>query len=416
MLTSNWIINKKDDLTYLIGSGLSSFIVVGVYYFSVYVLQWETSLISIVVFITMAFFFDSPHLFATYSRTYLDSKFFKQNQSLMLYSLLVIIIPPTFLTLYYVIGGKIMAEYFMSLFQIVALSYAYYHLSRQHWGIARFYATKYGENEVDRWADMSLFIFGMGYPFVFFAKHHLISYIPASGLIKQNYFIWEQLIFSMFVFVMIGFVFLLLSKEKEKYYVNIIKNMLLIITLSLIVFSTILKFSWNVVLTVIEHLLLAGFIITVIGALLRLYFNSQINTIKWLFIFTVLLVHNIILHLNIPSGFIVIALTIFHNIQYLKMVQVHNTNKYSFPTARQEHGLAAILTEKAGLAIIVYFVSSAIITALRSNSNIFHFLLTDQLGYFLAIMVFWGIAFHHYTLDAVIWRIRKTEVRKLFNL
>jgi hypothetical protein len=419
MIKSIWIINKKDDILYLIGSFLSSFIVIGTYYFSVHVLHFEAAVISVVVFLVMSFFFDSPHLFATYSRTYLDSTFFKQNKSLMLYSLLAIAIPPFLFISYYTVGGKVISEYFMGLFQIVALSYAYYHLSRQHWGIARFYAVKYGENETDRLADMLLFVFGMGYPYVFFAKSHLINYIPSEGLIEKNYFIWEQLIFSMFAIALFLFIIILINKNNNKYYINIVKNSLLIITISTLIFLAILKFTWSAVFEFLEYLFFSGFVLTLVGISTRIYFNfkfySQINAIKWLFIFTVLSVHNIILHLSVPLGFIIISLTIFHNIQYLKMVHVYNKNKYLTPSAEKEHGVAAILARNFGLAIFVYFISSAIITALRSN-NILYFFSIDPLSYFLAIAIFWGIAFHHYTLDAVIWRVRKTEVSKVFNL
>ena len=82
----NWVFSARRDLVFLIGSVLAGWLIFGMYM----LLGWNMILVWLIWVIVL----DTPHFFATYSRTYLDKAARKQMPRLLILSLGVFLIGP----------------------------------------------------------------------------------------------------------------------------------------------------------------------------------------------------------------------------------------------------------------------------------------------------------------------------------
>ena len=86
-ISFNWIIDKKNDLLFYIGSALMGWLYVGIILFTVWVLPNPRNAaftifhiggidipltLDLIVYSSWAFLFDAPHIWSTLSRTFLD--------------------------------------------------------------------------------------------------------------------------------------------------------------------------------------------------------------------------------------------------------------------------------------------------------------------------------------------------------
>jgi hypothetical protein len=168
-------------------------------------------------------------------------------------------------------------------------------------------------------------------------------------------------------------------------------------------------FGFDTVLQVFSKSMLAGFVATLLLQglyLTRLASKEQpLNRPKWLFLIVVLATHNIILLLQLPVLVQIICLTIFHNIQYHRIVRFHNGNQYGGPEAPAQFGFAATLAQRVLVYIGLALVWSLFPMVPRAAAVTL--IQTPVLNFTLSAF-FWGIAFNHYFLDAVIWRVRRS--------
>jgi len=130
-----WIVSKRYDLAFIFGGAALSLSI------PLLVMQWPALLP--LIFWMWLLFFDGTHLYAAYSRTYLDRQFWKTDRALLLGSPAVIMLTLT-AVIFYVRSGNIRpVEYFL----VFAQAWAYYHLVRQHYGFVSLYDRKSGSTK-----------------------------------------------------------------------------------------------------------------------------------------------------------------------------------------------------------------------------------------------------------------------------
>jgi hypothetical protein len=174
--------------------------------------------------------------------------------------------------------------------------------------------------------------------------------------------------------------------------------------------------------------LLAGTIVLGIawlGRQIQRYFKSEpLNVPKYLLLAAAIPMHWIVLLTPMPHKPIAIVaiLTIYHNLQYHRLIWFHN-KKYvgTGNTAagrgdvelRQKYGAAELISRR-----LLYYIAFGIIFGLiyqgprqilgyislkDSDAGIKTQTFATQLG----ISFLWGYAFIHYYLDSKIWRVRR---------
>jgi len=323
-----WIISAPEDVVWFIGSVSASYALLGLTRFGIS---------PVAIFLIWAFVFDGPHVFGTFSRTYLDAEERRTRGLLLWGSLAFFALGPT---LYLVGLGK---EFFF-----FASLWAYYHLVKQHYGFMVLYKKKNQDlARVDQAIDRIFLSFGFWYPFVRFitvsAEAH--KRVPFS-LEGQGAVIAEQLMWWGFVASAMLFTARQLQRVARGERLNAPKYLLL---------AAAMPMHWVVFAALADNPL---------GPLLAVPF-----------------------------------LTIFHNIQYHRLVWFHNQNKYRAAGASpQRYGLAVAVSRH-------FLIYAAVGLAFNFIYHAPRYLLAAPYG--LAASCFWGYAFIHYYLDSKIWRVRR---------
>jgi hypothetical protein len=402
-----WIINKREDLQWLIFSALVGFVIIGIYYLLTGYYVLDKNICIGVIYLLWAMLFDATHAFATYTRTYFDNEYRENNKSLLWQSLIVFIIGPLFLISIFSVHtdlNETSAAFIV--FNRFGLCFAYYHLIRQHWGFIVLYRKKNGEtDEITRKLDGLLLMFGSIYPFVH-GQFDKIEPMHISETLVIPIEAWLNV--SIYTGI-IGGVLLLLSFVNNfysaKFYLRVISSINLIAS---VIINLTRYFTLSLLLQFVSFLCLIGFVLTIITYLVILFREKSTreqltnNYPKWLLLITVLFSYNLILHLNLPLYVIIASLTIFHNIQYHKIVNYHNINKYK-SGEEERFGFAVVLTQKIKVFIALALAFNLISYIPRVTSNI---LISSELINYILSSFFWGVAFHHYYLDSIIWKVR----------
>jgi hypothetical protein len=94
-----WVIGRASDLAFLIGGALVAFAMLGAH------LVWGVPAVFLYMFWVLAI--DGPHVFATFSRTYLDPEERAARTRLLAGSLLFFAVGPAAVGLSLVIGGAV---------------------------------------------------------------------------------------------------------------------------------------------------------------------------------------------------------------------------------------------------------------------------------------------------------------------
>jgi hypothetical protein len=107
-----------------------------------------------------------------------------------------------------------------------------------------------------------------------------------------------------------------------------------------------------------------------------------------------------------------LVLNIWHNIQYILIVWMYNTNRFKGGVT-EEHRLLSTLSQSKNWPIyfFVCFAASTIAyTSVETGLKAFSDFLPQTLP--LALVVYAAINFHHYIVDGVIWKVRKRSVQE----
>ena len=345
MISLGWIINKKDDLIWFIGSVITSYA-----FLAANLLLVRFGLSVMIVTWIWALGFDGPHVFGTISRTYADNEERRKRAKLYYGTLGLFLLGPTM-----VLAGQARlfgTEAWGPVFFFFASLWAYYHLVKQHYGFMILYKKKNNDlAEIDNLIDRTFILLGMTYPFVRFLTHSYAAKerLDGIGLSLQSESIWwfETLVFSAFVVSSILFAGRLLQKLFLKQSVNIPKLLLL---------GAAVPMHW-IVLRLLEPI-------------------------------------------QPPSAAALAAvatLTIYHNIQYHRIIWFHNRNKYGRPDSK-DYGAASRISRS-----VWTYIGFAL--AFGAVYHIPHYTIVKPDSFWMAFI--WGGAFTHYYLDSKIWRVRR---------
>jgi hypothetical protein len=276
--------------------------------------------------------------------------------------------------LFFVVGPVMVLIGAGFLFFFVAALWAYYHLVKQHYGFMVLYKKKNADLvPVDNALDRLLLLFAFNYPFIAFIAQdpEAMGRVPAFLQGGVNY-----------------------------------------LAMFLLAVALILGVAW------IARQVQRGII------------GLPLNVPKYLLLAAAIPMHWIVLLTPMPHKPIAIVaiLTIFHNLQYHRLIWFHN-QKYTNRTVRDSERPGdqhrAALSEKYGAAELIsrrliFYIVFGIIFAM------FYQVPRQVLGYVsfthggitggpaaqslatqLGISFLWGYAFIHYYLDSKIWRIRR---------
>jgi hypothetical protein len=269
--------------------------------------------------------------------------------------------------LFFVVGPVLVLLGAGFTFFFVAALWAYYHLVKQHYGFMVLYKKKNHDlapidNALDRW----LLMFAFNYPFVAFIAHDPAAMARVPPMLRGG--------------------------------VNAVATILLIGTI-------VLGIGW------------------LIRQVQRVIVREPLDVPKYLLLAAALPLHWIALITPMPAKPIALVaiLTIYHNLQYHRLIWFHN-QKYGTRASRaltagatpayQTYGPAALISRR-----LLYYLGFGIVFGLiyqgpRQYLGYLNLHTGDAPGTLstpvqLGIAFLWGYAFIHYYLDSKIWRVRR---------
>ncbi len=344
LFKAGWIISANDDLVYFIGSVASGY--------GLLLLNrvWGVPLLFLVF--VWAIVFDGPHVWATFSRTYLDAEERKQRARLLYGCAFWFVLGPALVLSTQWFHRDIFAKSFFFFANI----WAYYHLVKQHYGFMVLYKKKNGDlASYDNALDRIFLVFLLGYPFVWM----IVTYPPAHEYLPVSLGgAFESVMLRVLFAAMLGVIFLWVVRQVQ-----------------------------------------------------RLLRREQVNLPKYLLLAAYIPLHWIVIssvvRANMTPLALVPLLTLPHNIQYHRLVWFHNSNKYQQPEAERHYGWAVFANKTflryAIFGLLFNFLYQLPRAYVGSTNNY----MTVQS---IAAAFFWGYAFTHYYLDAKIWRVRRDPV------
>ena len=263
-------------------------------------------------------------------------------------------------------------------FFFIAALWAYYHLVKQHYGFMVLYKKKNNDlAPIDNALDRLLLMFAFNYPFVAFIAADPAAMARVPSILRSG--------------------------------VNAVATLLLIGTI-------VLGIGW------------------LARQIQRVALREPLNMPKYLLLAAAIPMHWIALVTPMPAKPIALVaiLTIYHNLQYHRLIWFHN-QKYvkdgkgvlpvmHAPDARATYGPAAFISRR-----LLYYLAFGVLFGIIYQGP------RQYLGYLnlhtgdspaaltrpiqLGIAFLWGYAFIHYYLDSKIWRVRRDpSVGKALNM
>jgi hypothetical protein len=366
-----WLFGFRSDLAVCIGGMMAGFALIGMHLF----LGWNMILVWFVWVVTM----DMPHFFASYSRTYFDRKARKEFQPLLWLSLLIFGLAPLVIMLSNTLHQAGVENFKAPWNFLIAVvgAWAYFHITRQHYGFLRLYNRKNGEIGTNE-AKLDA---GVLYGFLAFAFVGVLVYFNRTQRILG-------------ITPAIG-------------------EVLYIISLFAVIFFAVIFFLYQV------------------GKIIR---GEPINVPKVIFLSTIMLLHGVVSFGDVLPAEIMLALTatitIYHDIQYLFFVRFQGQKRYGNTVdSRRQFGFAGILSKNFVLFMVAALLMMSIpvwtfaciigrvpVCSIGPQWGEATFLgETTWVLLFAAMSV--GIQTHHYILDMYIWRPGKSaRLRQELNL
>ncbi len=392
----------RSDLIWYIGSAVVGWIYVGLILFlgqglgnplqdPLYTLNFGDRSISLTlelaIFASWAYLVDSPHLWATLARTYLDPDEWSERRRELLFSLIWFVVGPVAVLGPYLVGTVVpMDKATMALggqlFYAFFRLWAYYHVVRQHWGFFVLYKRKNGDfsDPMENRADFWLFNLSLYLP--------VLSYISAPGQSKAG-------------FVDVEFVPALLGAPT--------------------------------ITGIFHELSLALYGAVIVGYLMfqlwRWHLAIPRNGPKLLFLLSIVPLHFVVFSNPLLALFAVPIVTVGHNLQYHRIVWMYGQNKYARDVTERYR-----LTQPIFRHLWLYLLLGVIFTFSLSRGPwidlfeekaalYFDRWLFSGIGMMAGIMdpatagvgaevvalFLTGWSLHHYYLDSKIWRVSKDQ-------
>jgi hypothetical protein len=332
---SAWILSRREDLIWFQGSALAGiallllFVVLQRSGASPYTLSYP-ALMAVFLWGTL---FDGTHVWGTYSRTYFAPDAASRAGLPDIWSWGLLAVGPATA----IVAAALGREKSFQLFVMAAYLWAYWHLVRQHYGFMMLYRKRAGENDL-RGARLDGLILWAGclYPFVRFslgdayAHSGLPLLLPAAALAPAR-------------------------------------------------------------------LLLDAAFVVAAAILLKTLFAQTIEPLrpgpKHLLLAIVIAFHFAVFAMLDNLLAILATLTIFHNLQYHRIVWLHERGRGQTPSG----GLFPYLAYGLCLGAIWYGIRILGVAAVHS-----------ELPRNLLIGLGWGVAFHHYLVDGRIWHVHRS--------
>ncbi|HKP36223.1 MAG TPA: hypothetical protein VJT71_05150, partial [Pyrinomonadaceae bacterium] len=278
--------------------------------------------------------------------------------------------------LFFVIGPVMVLAGAGFTFFFIAALWAYYHLVKQHYGFMVLYKKKNNDlAPIDNALDRLLLLFAFNYPFVAFIAGDPTAMARVPALLRSG--------------------------------VNIVALVLLVGTI-------VLAIGW------------------VGRQVQRAITREPLNVPKYLLLAAAIPMHWIALLTPMPAKPIALVaiLTIYHNLQYHRLIWFHN-QKYAgtgvppaahAQDARATYGPAAFISRRLIFYILFGIVFGIIYQGPRQYLGYLNLHTGDSPAALstpiqLGIAFLWGYAFIHYYLDSKIWRVRRDpSVGKALNM
>lgn len=406
-LKFNWILSKKQDLTYYIGSALIGYLYLFIILIGILMLHnpetdsfvdWKFIHVdlNLLVVVSWGIFLDAPHLFATLARTLFDPDEWQVRKPEILKSWIFFFVGPIAILSPYLVGslfhlsdGILVLGYFI--FIVFFRLWAYYHIVRQHWGFFRLYkrtGQDYSYEKLDFW---------------FF---NLTMYLPLAMFLTSSYYPGEG------AFPNLGLQTPIFSGIS----IGMIANPIL----------------WVIYLGILSYYIIFH---------LRLYRSGQtLNGSKLFYMALIVPLHFLVFINPILAFFVVPLVTVGHNIQYHMIVYSYGKKKYynsaltpdSIPKYKWARlffsnikiyfvfGLLFTLFLYRGPLFTGFFGFSGLSTVVPLNLDKTVF---NSIGMMAGIRIpaeltlgekvfgsfLLGWAMQHYYLDSKIWRVSKDK-------
>ena len=328
--TARWIISRRDDLVWFVGSVWTSYALLALYVWGL------VPLVPMVV--AWAVLVDAPHVFATFTRTYFDREERRTRGRLLWGSLLFFAAGPLA-----VLAGAGFAFFF------AAAVWAYYHLVKQHYGFMVLYKKKNGDLDgADNALDRAFLLLAFTYPFVRFVAEDAEALRRVPAALHAGLGFAERALLVLTAAATL----LWLGRQAQRAFkglpLNLPKYLLLLAAVPM---------HWAVLLTPMEHKPIA----------------------------------------------IVAMLTVYHNLQYHRLVWFHNRKYTRDGACRERHGAAEFLSRRVFHYALFGVVFGLWYQVPRQYVN--HS--ADPASFYtqLASGFLWGYALLHYYLDSKVWRV-----------
>ena len=241
-------------------------------------------------------------------------------------------------------------------FFFIAALWAYYHLVKQHYGFMVLYKKKNGDlAPIDNALDRLLLLFAFNYPFVAFIARDPEAMARVPAVLQSS--------------------------------VNALAMLLLAGTIALAIL-------W-------------------LGRQIQRLITAQsLDVPKYLLLAAAIPMHWVVLLTPMPHKPIAIVaiLTIYHNLQYHRLIWFHNRKYVTGSEARQKYGAAELISRRLLFYVLFGVVFGLIYQGPRQVLGYVSLQRSPTEQSFLiqmGISFLWGYAFIHYYLDSKIWRVRR---------
>ena len=283
--------------------------------------------------------------------------------------------------LFFIVGPVLVMLGAGLVFFFFAALWAYYHLVKQHYGFMVLYKKKNADlAPIDNALDRLLLIFAFNYPFVAFIAQDPEAMARVPKALQSSVDLLAMFLLAGTVILAIAWITRQVQRALLTLPLNIPKYLLL---------AAAIPMHWVVLLTPMPHKPLA------IVAILTIYHNLQYHRLIW-----------------------------FHNQKYIARPGVARGGSEA-TNLRQEYGAAALISRR-----LIFYIAFGIVFGLIYQGP------RQYLGYLalrnggapgastelsfatqLGISFLWGYAFIHYYLDSKIWRVRRDpSVGKALNM
>lgn len=238
-------------------------------------------------------------------------------------------------------------------FFFLAALWAYYHLVKQHYGFMVLYKKKNNDlARTDNFLDRAFLLFAFTYPFVAFVARDPDAMKRVPAALQSGINVLEIALLSATIVLGVGWLARQIQRALKGQPLNVPKYLLL---------AAAIPMHWVVLLTPMPNKTIA----------------------------------------------IVAILTIYHNLQYHRLIWFHNKKYTTAADGKERYGAAELISRR-----LLYYIAFGILFGLwyqlprqfvgRSADPT-----TLSLPAQLFAAFFWGYAFIHYHLDAKIWRVRR---------